>query len=185
VPGRPHPNRRLTLTFACAVAAILTPAAQAGSFHRDRTPLPSDVTGASGARAAAHVAAGTGGAAVHMLLGLAVVVALIFGIYKLLRRSADKNDKTVKDDGFIRVVSSTPLAASRSLHLVRVGDEIVLVASSEQSVTPVRVYARDEARRLGIDPDVVAPGLALAPAAAARPSFSSALLESVRRMTAR
>jgi flagellar protein FliO/FliZ len=167
------------------LSGAFAPAATAAGFRRDHTPLPADVSGIHGTHVAAtHVASGTGSAALHMLLGLAVVLALIFGLYKLLRRSASKNDKTVRDDGFIGVVSSTPLAPSRSLHLVRVGDELVLVGSSEQSVTPLRVYSRDEARRLGVDPELAAP-VAFSPAPTGRPGFGAALVESLKKMTAR
>jgi flagellar biosynthetic protein FliO len=175
----------LVFALSCALTGAFAPAAAAAGFRRDRTPLPSDVSGTGGAHVATHVASGTGSAALHMLLGLAVVLALIFGLYKLLRRSAAKNDKTVRDDGFIGVVSSTPLAPSRSLHLVRVGDELVLVASSEQSVTPVRVYSKEEARRLGVDPELAAPALPFSPAPTGRPGFGPALVESLKRMTAR
>jgi flagellar protein FliO/FliZ len=175
----------LVFALSCALTGAFAPAAAAAGFRRDRTPLPSDVSGTGGAHVATHVASGTGSAALHMLLGLAVVLALIFGLYKLLRRSAAKNDKTVRDDGFIGVVSSTPLAPSRSLHLVRVGEELVLVGSSEQTVTPIRVYSRDEARRLGVDPELAAPALPFSPAPAGRPGFGAALVESLKRMTAR
>lgn len=148
--------------------------AAAAAFHRDRTPLPKSLT-SSGAAHATSVASGTGGAALHMVLGLAIVVGLIFGIYWLLKRTAKRNDGTVRDDGFIGVVSSTPLGPQRSVHLVRVGDELVLVGASEQSVTPIRVYTPEEARKLGVDKhDFDTPD-------GPRPS----LLETLRRMTAR
>jgi flagellar biosynthetic protein FliO len=182
--GRPRPYDRLALGLACAFVGFVAPSAEAAGFRRDRTPLPADVSGAGGAHASTQVGSGTGSAALHMLLGLAIVLALIFGLYKLLKRSAAKNDKTVRDDGWIGVLSSTPLAPSRSLHLVQVGDELVLVGSSEQSVTPIRVYTPDEARRLGIDPRT---HQMLPPAAPSRgnPGFGASLLEALKRMTAR
>src|SRR5262249_43891753 len=117
---------------------------------------PADVTGA-GADTHATVssagvsAAGGGGTVLHMLLALGIVIGLIFGLYKLLRRTAGRNDTTVRADGRMTVVASTPLAHSRSLHLVRVGEELVLVGSGEQAVTPIRVYSAEEARTIVLD----------------------------------
>jgi flagellar biosynthetic protein FliO len=117
-----------------------------------------------------------------MLLALAIVLALIFGLYKLLKRSANRNDKTVADDGWMDVVSTTPLAPSRSLHLVRVGEELILLGASDGSLTPIRVYGADEARRLGVDPRTVQS----LPVRAARGGTGLAsVVENLRRLTAR
>jgi flagellar protein FliO/FliZ len=183
-PGRPRPFGRLALGLACAFVGFVPQTAVAAPFQRDRTPLPADVSGVGGATApAAHVASGTGSAALHMLIGLAIVLALIFGLYKLLKRSASKNDKSVADDGWMGVLSTTPLAPSKSLHLVRVGDELILLGSSDGSVTPIRVYGAEEARRLGVDPRL-AQALPAAPGSRSA-GFGASLLDSLKRMTAR
>lgn len=185
-PGRPRPFGRLALAFACVAVGSFPASALAAGFHRDRTPLPADVSGIGGASVVGtHVASGTSSAAVHMLLGLAIVLALIFGLYKLLKRTANKNDKTVVDDGWMGVLATTPLAPSRSLHLVRVGDELILLGSTDGGVTPIRVYGPEEANRLGVDPRTVA---ALPPAGgtgAGAGKFGTALVEGLKRMTAR
>jgi flagellar protein FliO/FliZ len=82
------------------------------------------------------------------------------------------------------VIASTPLAPGRSVHLIRVGEEIVLIGSGEQSVTPIRVYSAEEARQLRIEPREPL-ALDAGPPVDAPPSFLAALLESLRRMTAR
>ena len=87
--------------------------------------------------------------ALILLLALGIVIALILGLYKLLRRTANgatRNDRAVRGDGKMAIVASTPLAHSRSLHVVRVGEELVLVGAAEQAVTPIRVYSGVEAR---------------------------------------
>ena len=168
---------RIALALALVVVgAVAMPSRAAAAFHRDRTPLPKSV-GQPGTGHGAAIASGTGSAALHMVLGLAVVVALIFGIYWLMKRGARRNDGTVRDDGFIGVVSSTPLGPQRSMHLVRIGDELVLLAASEQSVTPVRVYSPEEARKLGVDQH----DESFPPTDGRRQSF----IETLRRMTTR
>jgi flagellar protein FliO/FliZ len=119
-----------------------------------------------------------------MLLGLAVVLALIFGLYKLVKRAADKNDKSVRHQGGMTVVATTPLAPSRSLHLVSVGDELVLVGVAEQSVTPIRVYSAEEAKKLRVEQDATMLTLSQGPADG-RLSFGAALLKTLRERTAR
>jgi flagellar protein FliO/FliZ len=119
-----------------------------------------------------------------MLLGLGLVLALIYVLYRVLRKTQGKKQPTIRGDDWMSIIASTPLAPSRSLHLIRVGEEIVLVGSAEQGVTPLRVYSADEARELRIEPRE--PLAARAEAEdGPRPGFVAALVESLRRMTAR
>jgi flagellar biogenesis protein FliO len=164
-------------------AGLFVAPSEALAFKRDRTLLPAAVRAPTHASATSHIASGAGNAAFHMLLGLTVVSALIFGLYKILKRTSAKNDKTAPDDGWMHVVSTTPLGPSRALHLVRVGNEVVLLAASEQSVTPVRIYGAEEADRLGVN----AMPVQIGPARGVRinPGFGSALVENLKRFTAR
>jgi len=175
------------LAALLALAGLVPVAAAATRFHRDDTPLPADVTGLGADTHAtvssAGASAGGGGTVLHMLLALAIVIGLIFGLYKLLRRTANRNDGTVRADGRMTVVASTPLAHSRSLHLVRVGEELVLVGSGEQAVTPIRVYSAEEARMIVLDDD---DGMRpLGPSGGQSPGFIGALTDSLRKLTAR
>ena len=187
-PGRPRPYERLRLALVPLLIAVCAPApaAAASGFHRDTTPLPASLTSGGATHSAVQSAStGGGGAAIRMLLGLGVVLALIFGIYKLVKRSADRNDKTVRHEGGMVVVATTPLAPSRSLHLVSVGEELVLVGASEQSVTPIRVYSAEEAKRFRVDPTAPAM-LQLTPGPTdSRPGFGASLLKTLRERTAR
>jgi flagellar protein FliO/FliZ len=190
--GRPHPCSRLLLAVGLAalvaLAGLVPVAAAATRFHRDETPLPADVTGVGAAThstvSSAGASAGGGGTVIHMLLALAIVIGLIFGLYKLLRRISNRNDTTVRADGRMTVVASTPLAHSRSLHLVRVGEELVLVGSGEQAVTPIRVYSAEEARMIVLDDpdDGMRP---LGSAGGKLPGFLGAFTDSLRKATAR
>ena len=60
----------------------------------------------------------------------------------------------------------------------------MLLASSEQSVSSIRVYSSDEAKRLGVELDPDDP-TTLTRRRAGTPSFGSALVESLKKMTAR
>jgi flagellar biosynthetic protein FliO len=80
--------------------------------------------------------AGGGGSIVRMLMGLAVVGGLIYGIHWLLRKWGRSRAQGIGgSSGVIDVVATTPLSQGRSLHLIRVGQELVLVGATEQSIT--------------------------------------------------
>jgi flagellar biosynthetic protein FliO len=176
----------LALVLACnLLVTAAAAAAKAPAFKRDDTPLPASISGLDTAGTAAQASSSGGGnAALRMLFGLAIVLAVIYGLYRLLKRSADKNDKTVRAHGGMTVVASTPLAQSRNLHLVRVGQELVLVGSSEQGVTPIRVYDAEEVRRLGLDVEQD-PRFVPNSTPGDKMSFGNALVESLRKRTAR
>jgi flagellar biosynthetic protein FliO len=181
--GSPRLPGRFTVVLIGVLAGLLVAPSDAFALKRDNTLLPAAVRAPAHATVTSHIASGAGSAALHMLLGLAVVTALIFGLYKILKRSSAKGDKTAQDDGWMQVVSTTPLGPSRALHLVRVGNEVVLLAASEQSVTPVRIYAGEEAERLGVNAMPVQIGTGRR--VRVSPGFGSALIETLKRFTAR
>jgi flagellar protein FliO/FliZ len=137
---RPAPLCAFIASFAAALAC--PGLALAEGFKRDETPLPAGLTDAADA-APTHVG---GGSYLRLLVGLAIVVALIYAIYKLLKR-ANRSGVPGRGDA-ISVLATAPLGPSRAVHLVRVGPELVLVGSAEQSVSPLRVYSAEEAAEL-------------------------------------
>jgi flagellar protein FliO/FliZ len=142
--GRPRPCTRLaTLAVPALVALLSIASADAAGFKRDETPLPASITDGSSA-APAHVSSGSSFA--RLFLGLIVVVVLIFAVRALLRRT--QKGSLPRAQGDMAVIATTPLAPNRAVHLLRVGDELVLVGSAEQGVTQLRVYDADEARAL-------------------------------------
>lgn len=81
---------------------------------------------------------GGGGSVLRMIFGLVVVLGAIYGIHWLLRKwGASRLQGISGRTGVIDVVATTPLAQGRALHLVRVGEELVLVGATEQSITRI------------------------------------------------
>jgi flagellar protein FliO/FliZ len=80
------------------------------------------------------------------VIGMLIVGALVVGLRWFLKRT--NKERSVQATGSLKVVATTPLAQNRAVHLLRVGDELVLVGSAEQGVTPLRVYSGAEARTL-------------------------------------
>ena len=151
---------------------------KAPAFHEDRTPLDPGVASAGTSKGKAPSVGGAGADVIRTIVGLAVVLGVIYGVYWLLKSSA--RAKAGRGDERIGVIATTPLAPNRSLHLVRAGDELILVGATDQSITPLRVYTADEAIMVeGGGADLP---LQLPPAASSgRESF----LEILRKRTAR
>jgi flagellar protein FliO/FliZ len=67
-----------------------------------------------------------------------------------------KNSKDTAHAGEnLETVASLSLGTNRSLHLVRAGDEVYLLAAGEGGMTQLRTYREPEARALGLLEDEV------------------------------
>jgi flagellar protein FliO/FliZ len=93
--------------------------------------------------------AGSGGSLTRTFLGLAVVVAVIYGLYWVLKQVKKSREERAHGQG-LAIESTVPLGPNRSIHLVRAGKELVLVGVAEQNVVPIRTYTEEEALELGI-----------------------------------
>jgi flagellar protein FliO/FliZ len=141
---------RASALVTVVAALILTwpQAAMAAAFKKDETPLGKAVTDGSGG--ASTIGAGGGvGTIARTVVGLAIVLAVVYGIYWLLKSAA--KSRNGDSTGRIEVIATTHLATNRTLHLVRCGDEVVLVGAGESGVTALRIYTADEALMLGLD----------------------------------
>jgi len=135
------------LALAATGTATTATARTAADPYGESTPLnlPSD-TGST------HASVGGGaGSLTRTFIGLAVVVAIIYGLTWILRRSKANSGGAVRATGFgLSAEASVPLGPNRSVHLIRAGRELVLVGSAEQGVVPIRTYSEAEARDLGL-----------------------------------
>jgi flagellar protein FliO/FliZ len=130
----------MTAAFATFLAAA-TPSGE---------DAPLDLGSGGGSQAAAG-----GGGLVRTIVGLAVVLAVIYGLHWVLKQVKSGREGRAAGGG-LESVASLPLGANRSLHVVRAGREVLVVGSGEHGVTPLRVYGEDEARAAGLlDWDVV------------------------------
>ena len=137
------PTRTTAFLAACAGTLLAAPAALAADTG-ESTPL--NLPSASQTQAAAS---GGGGSLVRTFVGLAIVLAVIYGLYWVLKQVKASRESAASGDG-LESVATIPLGSNRSLHLVRAGRELVLLGVSEQSVVPIRAYSEEEARALGL-----------------------------------
>ena len=137
------PTRTTAFLAACAGTLLAAPAALAAA-NGEATPL--NLPSAGQTQAAAESG---GGSLVRTFVGLAIVLAVIYGLYWVLKQVKASRESAASGDG-LESVATIPLGSNRSLHLVRAGRELVLLGVSEQSVVPIRAYSEEEARALGL-----------------------------------
>ena len=132
----------------CALMLIDAPAAFAAqtstSFESTKLHLKGNGlqhTGGGGS--------GIGGSLVRTIIGLAIVIAVIYGLAWIVRQSRGARRPSVGKTGLMQV-ASLPLGTNRSVTLVRVGDELHLLGVGEHGVTGIRAFSEDEAYELGI-----------------------------------
>ena len=123
----------------------------------------------------------SGGSLIRTFVGLAIVLAVIYGLYWVLKQVKTSREERASGSG-LSSVATLPLGPNRSVHLVRSGRDYVLVGASENGVTPIRTYTEEEAQAAGLiaDPDDFA-GELEPPA----PTRSQGLLDEIRRRTVR
>jgi flagellar protein FliO/FliZ len=90
-----------------------------------------------------------GGGLMRTFFGLLVVIAIIYGLYWLLKKVKTAQAEQASGSG-LHSLASLPLGANRSLHMIRAGREIVLVGVAEHGVAPIRSYTEEEAFEAGL-----------------------------------
>jgi len=163
---------RLPAAISTAGAAVLgclllAPAALAADGESTPLNLPSPT------KVNAQQAAGpsSGGGLVRTIVGLAIVIGVIYGLYWVLKQVKASREERASGQG-LGTLATLPLGPNRSLHLVRAGGEVVLLGVGEGGVTPIRTYGENEARALGLIGDDEEPPAG--PAAAVVPGIPGA-----------
>jgi flagellar protein FliO/FliZ len=132
--------------LGAAVLGCLLTAPVAFASDGENTPLRLS----SGGTATPSSSSGPGGGSiVRTIVGLVVVIGVIYGLTWVLRQVKASKAQTATGGG-LETLATLPLGTNRTLHLVRAGEEIVLLGSGEAGVTPIRTYGEAEARALGL-----------------------------------
>jgi len=134
------------LAFA-GPASAFTPSSKIGG---ENTPLDLSPT-----TSASHSSVGsTGGASiVRTIVGLAIVIAVIWGLAWILRQvktSREGGRDSRQSSSGLASVAALTLGSGRSVHLVRAGSDYVLLGSTEHGVAPIHRYTEEQAREVGL-----------------------------------
>jgi flagellar protein FliO/FliZ len=139
------PSALIRASAAAVLGCLLAPELVLAA-DGEKTPLDLDGSGGTGGT---QTVGANGGSIVRTIVGLAVVIGVIYGLTWVLKQVRASKQETTAGSG-LASLATLPLGTNRSLHLVRAGDEIVLVGAGEQGVTHIRTYTEAEARRLGL-----------------------------------
>jgi len=135
-----------------------------------------------GATSSAHAAGG--GSIAKTIVGLAIVLAVIFGLRWVMKQYKSGREKKAAGTG-LASMATLPLGSNRSLHVVRAGREVLVVGSGEHGVTPVRSYSEEEARALGLLEVEEEPSLELTSEGPSKSGFAGPILDTLRAWTVR
>jgi flagellar protein FliO/FliZ len=128
---------------AFLTSILVTPQLALAASTGEKTPLNlKDSPGPN-----THVS--SGGSIVRTIVGLAIVIGVIYGLYWILKQVKSSREEKATGQG-LAALATLPLGAQRSLQLVRAGRELHLVGVSEHGVTPVRTYSEEEADAAGL-----------------------------------
>jgi flagellar protein FliO/FliZ len=136
-------NKPFFIAAATVLASLLlSPQLALAADAGEKTPLNLKDAPSTG-----HV--GGGGSLVRTIVGLAVVIGVIYGLYWILKQVKSSREEKASGTG-LTALATLPLGGQRSLQLVRAGRELHLVGVSEHGVTPVRAYSEEEADAAGL-----------------------------------
>jgi flagellar protein FliO/FliZ len=131
------------LALACPHAVMAKGTTAAATGAGENTPL--DLSPVS---TGTHTSS-SGASIVRTIVGLAIVIAVIWGLSWILRQVKTGRDPQLSSAGLSSVAALT-LSTGRSVHLVRAGSDYVLLGSAEQGVVPIYRYSEQEAREAGL-----------------------------------
>ena len=195
---RPSPPRIAAagwpLTLAAALMALALSAIPALAQTTTTPADPEDLPIPEGSAAPTSLSGGAGGTLLRLGLGLVIVIGLIALVWYVMKRIQRAKYPALEErgDSLIDVVATTSIGPGRALHLVRVGEEIVLVGATDNSVNVIaRIGAEDAPGPMDLAPP--RPGFARSGTAAplgdreraVATATDASLVERLRAMTTR
>jgi flagellar protein FliO/FliZ len=148
---KPIPLRAATQVAALLCGCLLLWAGPAAAFTPastkkgagENTPLSLGSSTTS-----SHTSSGSA-SIVRTIVGLAIVLAVIWGLSWILRQVKSGRDPRVTTTGLTSVAALT-LSSGRSVHLVRAGNDYLLLGSAEHGLMPIHRYTEQQALEAGL-----------------------------------
>jgi len=141
-------QRSITSAVTGLAVLLIDPAAALATIKGPGEDQPLNLPSPAGARELG-AAGSSGGSLGRTFFGLAIVVAVIYGLYWVLKQVKSSREERSLGSG-LHTEATVPLGPNRALHLVRAGRELVLVGVAEHGVVPIRTYTEQEALELGL-----------------------------------
>ena len=141
----PRAATQVAALLCCCLLAWASPASAFTAAHTkkgtgEQTPLNlgSPSTGT-------HTSSG-GASIVRTIVGLAIVLGVIWGLSWILRQVKARRDPRVAATG-LTSVAALSLSSGRSVHLVRAGNDYLLLGSAEHGLMPIHRYTEQQASK--------------------------------------
>jgi flagellar protein FliO/FliZ len=131
------------LAGACPDPALAAGSSKTSTGAGENTPL-----NLSPVSTGTH-STGSGGSIVRTIVGLAIVIAVIWGLAWILRQVKSGRDPQTSSAG-LTSIAALSLSTGRTVHLVKAGSDYLLLGSAEQGVVPIHRYTEEEARQAGL-----------------------------------
>lgn len=93
--------------------------------------------------------AGGGGGLTRTIVGLAIVIGVIFGLHWVLKQVKASREDKVSGDG-LSSLATLPLGPNRAVHVVRAGNEVLVLGATEHGIAQLRTYTDAEAMEAGL-----------------------------------
>jgi flagellar protein FliO/FliZ len=129
------------LVWASPASAFTAANTKKGSGENTPLNIGSPDTGS-------HTSSG-GASIVRTIVGLAIVLAVIWGLSWILRQVKGRRDPRVAATG-LTSVSALSLSSGRSVHLVKAGNDYLLLGSAEHGLMPIHRYTEQQALEAGL-----------------------------------
>jgi len=129
------------LTWAGPAAAFTPSNAKKGTGENTPLNLGSSTT-------SSHTSSG-GASIVRTIVGLAIVIAVIWGLSWILRQVKAGREPRTAATGLTNVAALT-LSSGRSVHLVKAGNDYLLLGSAEHGLMPIHRYTEQQAYEAGL-----------------------------------
>jgi flagellar protein FliO/FliZ len=155
-------SRAVAPATAALGACVLAFASPASAFT---SPIKGDGENAplnlGGSSSATHTSSTGGASIVRTIVGLAIVIAVIWGLAWIMRQVKARRDglDSGQASAGLASVAALPLGSGRAVHLVRAGNDYVLLGSTEHGVAPIHRYTEEQALDAGL---LAEPGLVVA-----------------------
>lgn len=130
--------------------------------------------------------AASGGGLARTIVGLAVVIAVIYGVTWVLRQmKASQEGLGGASAQGLTDAAMLGLGTGRAVHLVRAGNEFLLLGVTDGGIQPLRTYTEQEARAAGLPVEAVDAVDELRPAPREDARGPLAMVEHLRKLTVR
>lgn len=125
-------KRTIAITICAFISISALVAQESDELLSDESSLIIQAETAAESNVAERIGVFTTWDFIRMILILAAVIAAIYGIFYLLKRSGNPK---LAENRLIRVLSSKSITQGKTLHLIEVGNQVFLVGAAESSVS--------------------------------------------------